>query len=709
MTQAQQHRKQADRPAEAFRIPTRNRIENLQGAGHISTIWWCVLAVVAALAALLGTYPLAQHGFRAAYFRSVDWSGEPEWRLDPLPSATGAELALGPVPPQTFSVYWVGYVAVDHAGPYRVETTTSSSCRTFVDDTPVPDSRERVRQLEQGVHALTVKCSTTKARLDVDMWWTPADRHSELLRPEVVFPSSVTFTKYQRLVSFAQAQRIALAAAGALLLLLSVDWARGRGAVAWAIVGVTLVTVVAVHADWPSFIRGPAEWRWGYQQGPNTRSIFPAMASGLAILAMIGAAGTRVARRAPRRFACGLVAAGLVVGLAFQLSLNDTEPGGWRQSLVDRVWSGNGYLRSAALTSNRGMLDLLRHYPQIMPTLSLHGTVHPPGGTLMYRPLIWLARRAGVAGVDPAFAFGSAHVAGAAPLALVALAGGAILAACATLTAVPVALAVWLLRRDALHAAAVGLLWLLVAGPNIFVPQLDQLDTLLVALSFVLLLWAQSPSRHPTALAAASGLMAGASMFFSYGNAPTLGAAVLMCAYGIDEANARQRFVTTTAWWMGGAAAATFAPMLVGFPVIGAALTGLSAHKAFTTTRSAWIWQRFNLLDFSMFFGGLSLAVAVSVVAQLLRGGGARGRPPWRLTALACLAILLTDLSDTARGEVGRMWMPFMPLLFAAVWSAPACGSGEPMSFSERSRDAVIGGALMLVYCIVLRLHWYIL
>ena len=75
------------------------------------------LAATAALAALLGAYPHAEHGFRARYFRSADWSGDSVSRLDPLPSANRAELALGPVLPQTFSASWVGYVVVDPAGP----------------------------------------------------------------------------------------------------------------------------------------------------------------------------------------------------------------------------------------------------------------------------------------------------------------------------------------------------------------------------------------------------------------------------------------------------------------------------------------------------------------------------------------------------------------------------------------------------------------
>ena len=250
------------------------------------------MAVVASLAALVGTYPLARHGFLAGYFRSAGWSGESVWRIDPLPSAKGAELALGPVPPQVFSVYWVGNVAVERAGPYRVETTTPASCLTFVDGDQAPGEGETlsVRRLEAGVHTLAVKCATTAARLDVDVWWTPGNRPSELLRPDVVFPFSVTLAEHRRLASWARAQRIALVAAGTLLVFLSIEWARGRGSVAWIIVGVTMATVVAVHADWPSFLRGPAEWRWGYLPGPITRSLFPAIASGLAILALGGAA-----------------------------------------------------------------------------------------------------------------------------------------------------------------------------------------------------------------------------------------------------------------------------------------------------------------------------------------------------------------------------------------------------------------------------------
>ena len=173
---------------------------------------------------------------------------------------------------------------------------------------------------------------------------------------------------------------------------------------------------------------------------------------------------------------------------------------------------------AAALTANTSVPALLAKYPSVIPTLSLHATVHPPGATLMYRTFAWAARSAGAANVDLAFAFGSAHVPGALPLAGVALAGGLVLAASAALTTLPVALIVWVLRRDPLRAAVVGLLWPFCPGPTIFSPSRATLH----------LRW---PWSLRCCYARNSGPPArdgrvrvrtdrGGSLFFSYGTAP---------------------------------------------------------------------------------------------------------------------------------------------------------------------------------------------
>jgi hypothetical protein len=50
--------------------------------------------------------------------------------------------------------------------------------------------------------------------------------------------------------------------------------------------------------------------------------------------------------------------------------------------------------------------------------------------------------------------------------------------------------------------------------------------------------------------------------------------------------------------------------------------------------------------------------------------------------------------------------MPFMPLLFAAVWSAPVWSIDEAARTAPRGRDGVMVGLLMMLYCITLRYHW---
>jgi hypothetical protein len=72
-------------------------------------------------------------------------------------------------------------------------------------------------------------------------------------------------------------------------------------------------------------------------------------------------------------------------------------------------------------------------------------------------------------------------------------------------------------------------------------------------------------------------------------------------------------------------------------------------------------------------------------------------QPAWRMTMCACVALLAFDLSGTTRAEVGRLWMPFMPLFFA-----PAAAT------SLQTGDAVVIAPLMMLSCFALRFHWIV-
>jgi hypothetical protein len=174
-----------------------------------------------------------------------------------------------------------------------------------------------------------------------------------------------------------------------------------------------------------------------------------------------------------------------------------------------------------------------------------------------------------------------------------------------------------------------------------------------------------------------------------------LATGLVMAGVCNNSSEGRRRYAATAASWAAGAAIAILAPVVAfGFPLIATMLRGLSAHRAFTVSRSAAVWLRYNLLDFGMWLGP---ATVVAIAAALKRKG--RGDVAWRLTLCACLGLLVSDLSGTARGEVGRLWMPFMPLMFVAAWTPGAL---------PHPRDGVVIGAAMMAYCFAIRFHWII-
>ncbi|HEV7500934.1 MAG TPA: hypothetical protein VGQ33_13065, partial [Vicinamibacteria bacterium] len=86
------------------------------------------------------------------------------------------------------------------------------------------------------------------------------------------------------------------------------------------------------------------------------------------------------------------------------------------------------------------------------------------------------------------------------------------------------------------------------------------------------------------------------------------------------------------------------------------------------------VWLFFDPLDLGVFLG---LPVAASVVWGAVRAarrglGGARLQPgeAFRLGALATLSLLL--VSGQTRGEVGRIWIPIMPVLLVAALARPS-------------------------------------
>jgi hypothetical protein len=267
------------------------------------------------------------------------------------------------------------------------------------------------------------------------------------------------------------------------------------------------------------------------------------------------------------------------------------------------------------------------------------------------------------------------------PWAVVALA--LLLPALSALTAWPLyqlALRFGCERSEALLAA---LLWLLVPARSLFTPSFDQALPLLVVAAAAL------AAGGGKGRAAAAGLLCFGACFLSYGCLPALpliaacavaGATTASFAAGASTAAAgeAQSKLGRGAWRRATLTLAVLAlgfllPYLVlaivtGFDPWQAMRAALELHRRIALApRSYGLWLLWNPYDFALL---LSPAVLALAGAALLRPPGAAFRLVAR-TWWGLLALLL--VSGSVRGEVGRIWLLWMP--FACLLAAGAAGT----------------------------------
>lgn len=101
--------------------------------------------------------------------------------------------------------------------------------------------------------------------------------------------------------------------------------------------------------------------------------------------------------------------------------------------------------------------------------------------------------------------------------------------------------------------------------------------------------------------------------------------------------------------------------------------TGMERHYVIATAArdfSIWVWM--NLVDFALWLGfGVALLALVSSGWLLLhRTRGYLEANLWGLVLIFWAVLLALDLSGSARAEIGRLWLFFMPipLIFILAW-----------------------------------------
>lgn len=486
--------------------------------------------------------------------------------------------------------------------------------------------------------------------------------------------------------------------------------------------GLFSLLAVALHLGWAN---GPSEWQWAYREEPGLGwEWILALAAALCLVTVAALAGIGGPRSFARRR--GSLAAAVALGLALTFALLAATPGGFRH-LVESTVSRHsfGYLFDAGVAPPTR--ELLADWPAASSHLFLHSRTHPPGPLLAIRALDHLlaplgARldEGGPGSGDSGEGAGEGLVTFARkayerevrrasdrrqpvpvwptrPLTTVVLI--LLLPACSALAAWPLhrlALALGLAPETALTAAV---LWLLVPARSLFSPSFDQA----LPLGLLTALWL---AARPGAVGrVAAGLLAWGCCFTSYGYLVTVPLAAVVAlgaeARALPVGRERRRSQVRAVAALGvGFLAPWIALAAAGFDAPAAFRLAIAEHRGMAVAaRTYSLWLRWDLYDFALLLGApLAVLAVLGTVASRRRPRPGSGIAPLLLAAAALLGVVW--ISGSVRGEVGRIWLAWMPFACAAA----ALALEEPAARRGAHTAAVVAMQAALLFTLAANL-----
>jgi len=454
---------------------------------------------------------------------------------------------------------------------------------------------------------------------------------------------------------------------------------------AFLILTLSLIMSLLILTDaWP-YLRGPApetsEWYWPYLLRPLERW-WPTLVSAT-VVCIFGA--WWLARKNDRETIPLLILAAL--GFCLQLSILFADQPNIGAELVDRTLSkaSNGYLATAGEIDD--LVDALRRFPELMPTFDNdHARTHPPGFILAHwltdhglrlfpelavvlaRPATyWRCTDLWVLARPPATAASLFLWAWMPPL-------------LAALTA-PLAFGVARLWHDRRAARLGALLVATLPSLLIFSPTPDQIFAFLSMLSLWVLLTGLRKKSFSLVLLA--GLIVSVMTYLSIGNFAWLallgGFTLLGLIWPEPDKPEPLDWHQARNWlypflFAAGGVSIWFINWL-GWEVAPWEIirVGLQQHYELVTSlrRYDW-WMAYNLVDFLLFAGPAVVFGLAWRIGIALRNGRKHLGSESRLALLLGLLLLVIHVAGSTRGEVGRLWLVFMPLaaiLSGGVWA----------------------------------------
>lgn len=448
-----------------------------------------------------------------------------------------------------------------------------------------------------------------------------------------------------------------------------------------------VVIGIGLVRNW-SWLRGNDEFRWMRFDVPGLESRLWTTAAILGVIGLIAVwlLGRRWAEaRWPTRLAG--VGALITIGLAARFAFQYLEhPDLWVTLFYRTVSTRNLGAFYYDAMQIRDAQAFLRGFPQEMPNfVSLSPQTHPPGNLVIFwavgellERLQWIA-----AAVGPRFR----DYLCAAPESPILFYPDHLLAAAGVQLAIPVwsaltvapffVMASRLRGVDAAVRASVYLV--LTPAMVLFLGHWAHAYTLLAMAALLFLHLGLERNRLSWCFLA--GLILSIATFMSFTN---LAIGVFLIGYLMAYHLARWRRGDATAPW--GSYTLAVAPQLLallagavsvwvlyrlvfGVSFLEVYRQGMATHEAITGYRSYGLWLFANLLDFWLFMGIPALIALIFTLRDMIvrpkdpESGLLAYAPLW-----AFIFVLLgLDLAGISRGEVARLWMPFVPAAWLAV------------------------------------------
>ena len=347
----------------------------------------------------------------------------------------------------------------------------------------------------------------------------------------------------------------------------------------------------------------------------------PGVVVAVAVAAAIALRGPVLAMRLSWRRALALSA---LAAAAWPVALALTAGG---HTITQPLTSDHEYLTVIPLIHSPG--DFLRTFLDRIDLYATHIRGHPPGMAL----ILYGLARAGLGGPGPE---------------------AALIIAIASTTPVAVALAARSLAGE--RAARLALPFIVLAPAALWIASsADALYMGVGAWAVALLILAlRNTGVRSGALALGGGLLFGLTCFLSFG-------LVLLGLIPLAVAVAERRVAPLAIAAVGGAIVA--AAFLAG---------GYWWFDGFSAVREQYAASVARSRPYSFFvFNNLSAFALALGPAAAIALGRLRDRRLWLLVGSAACAVLAADLSGMSKGEVERIWLPFLPWILVAAAALP--------------------------------------